>query len=258
MAQPGFSPNTVNQHVQVGNELWIGNPGGGWQMRDPGVTAANDAKAATAAQAASDKAATEARFTQGKQDLTDFNSRFSTAAPKIINDTSAKYNLGALLDASNTSTGDLRTSQYNIGNTGAGGYASQGQVDNVINKRLSPKQSLDAENYLRGTTAAQNEEQMLFTPYQVEAQGLNERLTREATGYNAEQQRELEGLLGSINAGVQLTGQQIAQATELAKAEKAYQQAIDQQKISSGAVKLSSGDVFKNLQSGQVWNPYQV
>lgn len=33
MAQPSFNPDTVNQHVQVGNELWIGNPGQGWHLR---------------------------------------------------------------------------------------------------------------------------------------------------------------------------------------------------------------------------------
>lgn len=33
MAQPSFAPDTVNQHVQVGNELWIGNPGQGWHLR---------------------------------------------------------------------------------------------------------------------------------------------------------------------------------------------------------------------------------
>lgn len=33
MAQPSFAPDTVNQHVQVGPELWIGNPGQGWTMR---------------------------------------------------------------------------------------------------------------------------------------------------------------------------------------------------------------------------------
>ena len=44
MAQPSFAPDTVNQHVQVGSDLYIGNPGQGWTLRPRSVTTANDFK----------------------------------------------------------------------------------------------------------------------------------------------------------------------------------------------------------------------
>ena len=31
--EPSFAPDTVNQHVQVGDKLWIGNPNQGWHER---------------------------------------------------------------------------------------------------------------------------------------------------------------------------------------------------------------------------------
>lgn len=216
--QPPYAPNVVNQTVSYGGKTWKGNPGGSWyeEVKDP----MEGLRAEQAALAAKQKAETDARFTQNKQDLAGFNTRFSDAVPKIIDDTSKKYELGKLLGISTglgTRVADLRG---NLSGTGAGGYANASQVDKAVSTRYLPQYNQAVSNLQTGTALAQNEQTTLLKPFEVESNLLNDRLAREATGYSQDQQRELDGLLERMRLGNALTIEEMRRATTLAQLEQ--------------------------------------
>lgn len=243
-----------------------GNPGQGWTDITDQVQADNAAQALKDSQAkidaanAADKAANDARFAQDKTDVTDFNTKFSTAVPGIINDTSDKYQLGDLLGQSNALNTRVKNLQGNLTNEGAGGYANANQVDAAINSRYLPAAQTAVSNLQTGTQLAQNEENTLLTPYTTEATLLNDRLAREATGYTTEQQNELDSLVSQMNAGVSLSQTQIQQATALATAEKEYQNNLDLQNLKNSAttsdsnryITIGDGSQLYDTQTGQI------
>lgn len=219
-----------------------------------------EAKKQQEALLAKQKAETEARFLQGKNDITDFTNRYKVAVPQIVNDTSAKYGLDTLLGQANSLNTRVKTLQGNLNNAGAGGYANAGQVDAAVNSRYLPAAQTAVTNLQTGTALAQNEENQLFKPYDVEGAMLTERLAREATGYTAEQNRELDALIAQLNAGVSLTTAQIQRATALATAEKNYQQAIEVAKLNNPTTTttnakdryISIGDGLYDVQTGNI------
>lgn len=183
------------------------------------------------------KAATDARFAQDKTDITNFNNDFSTAVPKIISDTSQKYGLDTLLGVTQNLGSRISDLQTNSSNTGAGGFASASQVDQAVQGRYLPQYNSAVSNLEKGTTLAQNEENTLLTPYTTKAQLLNDRLSRESTGYTTEQQQELDALVAKMNAGVTLTNAEQERANQLALAEKTYNQAVQVQELKNQQLK---------------------
>lgn len=189
-------------------------------------------------QLAANKAATDARFAANKQELGDFNTRFQSAIPGIINAPAEKYGVGTLLGATNQAATELHRTRENVGGMGAGGYASQGQVNSAVNTNLLPKYNAASENLLRAASVAQGESQMMFAPYQAEAGMLNDRLSREATGYSQQQENELSTLITQMNAGVNLTTAQMTQATQLAQLEQAKYQFEKELQVSNEATEI--------------------
>lgn len=211
------------------------------------------AQAKIDAQTAQNKADTDARFAQNASDLTAFNTKFGTAVPQIINDTSTKYGLGTLLGQANALNSRVSTLQNNSDNSGAGGYASGAQVDAAVNSRYLPRAQQAVTNLNTATGLAQNEEQTQITPYTTEANLLNDRLAREATSYTAEQQSTLDALIAQMNAGVSLTSAQIQQATSLAVAEKNYQATLATNQANKDIANTRATQTAKAVGSGGIF-----
>lgn len=208
---------------------WDDNYYENWKKTQPGYAASQlqqQNKQNTDALVANQKAETDARFAQSKEDIQGFTSRYGAAVPQIVNDTSSKYGLGTLLgnaQALNTRVQDLKT---NASGVGAGGYANADQVDRAVQTNYLPQYNTAVSNFQTGMGLAQAEQTQLLKPLETEGSMLNDRLAREATGYSQAQQRELDGLIEQMRIAGSLTQEQMQQATQLAVAEKQFQQAL--------------------------------
>ena len=98
-------------------------------------------------------------------------------------------------------------------------------------------------NELLGYDLAQQEKELL--PFQSEQALLSDRLAREATGFSEDAQRELDGIIQKMNAGIKLSESELQRAHELAIAELGYKQAIEVAKISAEASKYGSDKTFE-------------
>lgn len=110
--------------------------------------------------------------------------------------------------------------------------ATQGQVEAMTANRMGKLQPAAGE----ATTAAQNaqgiantqmgmaigEQERLEKPYGVEREMLSERQAREFTGFGQVEQRDLDGLLAKLSAGVTLTSGEMNRMTQLADQENSY------------------------------------
>lgn len=226
-----------------------------------------DQQKALTDQAAANKLATDARFDANKAELGNFVNKYQTEVPGIINDTSNKYQLGTLLGQTNALNTRVKDLSGNLTNS-ATGYANAGQVDKAINSNYLPRYQTAVQNLQTGTQLAQNEENTLLQPYQVEGSLLNDRLAREATGYSQDQQNQLDVLIQNMNAGISLTTAQMQQATELARLEqqkeqyesdlsyKKQQDSQAQADVSKDYIDVGNGTLY-NVRTGQfIRSPY--
>ncbi len=249
--KPNYSPNTVNQTVDFGGMRWKGNPGSDWVADGP--TGGGNANASSGGANAD---AMNAKFANDKNDVTSFLTKYQSAVPGIINDTSAKYDIPGQTAGVNALNTRVKTLQGNLDNSGGGGYSNAGQVDSAINSRYLPQYSTALQNLNTSAGLAQTEEGQLTKPYEAEGQLLNERLGREMTGFTSEQQRELEGYLAKLQSGTQLSVAQMQAANALAVAQKGYQATVDSQKIQSQNQTLAPGSTYYNPTTGTAYNPF--
>lgn len=135
----------------------------------------------------------------------------------------------------------LRTSFANIPFTYRdaiqGTDVNQNQLDRIIGRKsyeMAPALT-SAENALTtGENAlnlrlgyAQSDIARQLLPMQAGQQLLSERLARETSLFTSENERELNGLIAKINAGVTLSEGEKNRANQLAIAEKGYQNALE-------------------------------
>lgn len=212
------------------------------------------AQAKIDAQNAANQAATDARFASNKQELSDFNSSFGSAVPSIINEESAKYNLPGLANQATALNNRVTDLQGNLTGQGAGGYASSNQVDAAINSKYLPRYQTAVTNLNNASQLAAGETQTRLTPYTTQANLLNERLSREATGYSQEQQQQLDSLVAQMQAGVQLSTAQIQQMTQLAVSEQNYQAQLATLQNQKEIAQLTN-DRLKSIGAGGVYDP---
>lgn len=210
----------------------------------------------TNALAAQQKQAMDQEFANEKQAVSDFSNKYKGDVNNVVNNTSAKYNLPDLANISNALDSRIHELSGNTNNAGAEGMASASQVDQAIQSRYLPQYQQAVSNQSNATQAAQTEENQLLAPDQAEASLLNQRLAQEMSGFTNEQKNELDGLLASMNAGVQLTTAQQQRANELAIAEEGYQNALNQTKLQQQNVVLPPGDTYYNTATGTTYNPY--
>jgi len=257
--KPSYAPNVVNQTVTMNGYTWKGNPGTDWSLVGPaGDNPSNTGGQQQAITDALDKqrAGFDKLVTAGKNDITDFLTRYSTAVPQTINDVTGKYKIPEQTNIVNSLNSRIQDLQGNTSNSGAGGFASAGQVDAAINSRYLPQFNTAVSNLGTSSTAANNEIATRLTPYTTEASMLNDRLAREMTGFTAEQQTQLQTLVDQLNAGVTLTGQQLQYAEELAKAKYSYDQALaTAQTENLQPQSITAGNWVYDPASGSFYNP---
>lgn len=172
---------------------------------------------------AANKAANDTRFAQNRTDLTGAIGSYGTAAKGANDYVSDKYNLPGLVSNLNnlrTGAGQL---QFNTEGTGAGGYASQNQVNNALTNVINPKMSLAASALGTASTAAQGEYANIIDPEKMKVSTLSDQIARESTGYSLEQKNELDSLLGQLSSIGTLGAAEMNRLTQLAQQENAYQ-----------------------------------
>lgn len=202
-------------------------------------------------QAAQNKTAMDARFASNKNELNTFNTTYKDAATNTANAVSDKYKLPDQVGMVNALDSRIQDLSGNLSNTGAGGYASAGQVDKAINTNYLPRFNTAIGNLTRSSTAANQEYNQNIAPYQTQAQLLNDRIARESTGYTTEQTNELDGLLKLINDGVTLSGQQMDRLNKLSELENTYATAKYTADKNNQYPQVQPGNGIYNTQTGQ-------
>jgi len=90
--------------------------------------------------------------------------------------------------------------------------------------RSALNEATGLQSQLLGYDLAQQEKELL--PFQSEQALLSDRLARESTGYSQDAERELNGILEKMKAGIQLSEAELQRAHELSLAEWSYKQAV--------------------------------
>lgn len=234
MAQPNFSPNTVNQHVQVGNELWIGNPGSGWTLRPAAQTATQDAKNLMEEQAR--KTAELNAAQKLKQD--EFLTRFRTAVsgqetlPTMANRIGGELGLPALRESAQGLTKTLSsipqvqtqaTRGYDVNSNQLARIIGQKQSEIAPAAQQAVTQQQAAESNLAtqlGYGVAQQQKDLL--PFTTEKDLMSDQLAREFTGFTTDKQNALSLALQQIANGQALSLQELQNANAMAIAKIQY------------------------------------
>lgn len=260
---PGEVFNSSNGDIRNynGRAVRVTNPGNGTRdLEDLGDYGSYQSNQNTTDLAAKQKGETDARFAANRDELTNFNNDYQNGIKGIVDTTSSKYNLPALLEQANGLNTRVQDLSTNMNGTASGGYASGAQVDRAIQTNYLPRAQQATSNLQTGTALAQNEESQLFKPWDTRAQSLTERLNRESTGYTAEQKNELDAIVAKIQAGAVVTAAEIEKAKAIAVAEKDYQARVDAQKLQNQNVTLQPGSIYYNPSKGAsgVFNPYGI
>lgn len=230
---------------------------------DPTVDA-YDYKGASDAQAkiqGDQKVAMDTRFAQNRSDITGAINSYQTAIPQAQQAADTKYNVTGqlgLVNALETRISDLKN---NTSGTGAGGYASNAQVDNAVNSKYLPQYNTANANLGRSATLAAGDVATAIDPYKTQVTALNDQIVRESTGYTQEQQNELTTLLTKMNQGFQLSQSEADRANQLALADKQYANAsalADKQAEakkndpSSRYINIGNGDQVYDVVTGKI------
>lgn len=182
---------------------------------DSGQARLNQQQKEATALAEKQKAETDARFGANKKELGDFVTRYGEAVPKIIEDTYKEFNVGDLLGYANALNSRISELKGNTNFAGAGGYANAGQVDAAVNTNFLPRFLTASDNANRAASIASSQVNARLSPYQTEAQLINDRMAREMTGYSTLQQNELTTLLEKMRQQGSLTLAEYNRATQL-------------------------------------------
>ena len=81
---------------------------------------------------------------------------------------------------------------------------------------------------------------------------MSERASRESTGYTEDMQRELDGLIEKMKAGITLSEGEKERANRLAIAEKQYSTQLEIAKLNQQKYAATPGGVIYNTSTGQI------
>lgn len=159
--------------------------------------------------------------------MTDFLGTYKTDVASAQNDASAKYNVPTfenLVTGLTSRISDLENNSSNsgggsVGNTGAGGFSSMGQVDTALSSRYVPQLNAAESNLNTANTLAKTYVDQRLAPDQAFESLLATNITTAMSGLTSTQQTVLQGILGKLDAGVKLS------TTEM-QAGEAYAQAL--------------------------------
>lgn len=111
------------------------------------------------------------------------------------------------------------------------------------------------QNALNYTQAGEAQNNLNIIPYQQEGQYIQQAMAQAATGWDANQQAALSALQAKMQAGVQLSAQEMQSYATLTQAEQQYQAAIAANQAGIEEAKL--GQQFQALSPGQqLYNVY--
>lgn len=192
--------------------------------------------------------------TSGKQDITDFLTKYSSDVPSVYNSTYAKYNIPGQLDYVGALNNRIKDLQGNQTNEGAGGFSSAGQVDAAINSRYLPLYETGVTNLANSSSLANTEAAQLLQPDVTAGNLLNDRLAREMTGFTSDQQNVLQGLIANLNAGVSLTNTQLTLANNLALKMQDYNNQLSLLKQQQAVTVVPASSNIYNAGTGQFTN----
>ncbi len=158
--------------------------------------------------------------------------------------------------AVNTLTSTVANLPGELTRSARGADVNQGQLTRQIAEKVAPVQGAltAASAELAGTRDAlgqqigfeQSQQAKDLAPYQTEQQMLSEYYAREMTGYNQAAERELNGYIQKLNAGITLTEGEKTRANQLAMAEMDYKKAIETANISANASRYSTDKQFES------------
>lgn len=181
---------------------------------------------------AKQKAERDARYASNKAELGEYTTELETKVPQITEQVYSKYKIPDQVqgvNALNTRIAQLQTGS-GMGET-AGGYANAGQVDKALSTGYIPQFNTAAGNLNTSVGVAQTEYSNLIQPTLIKGNILTDRIARESTGYDTQQQNELDTLLTRYQMGVQMSENEKNRIHELAVNEKAYE--FEKQKLAS-------------------------
>lgn len=139
------------------------------------------------------------------------------------------------------------------------------QLQNIMNMqtwKLAPIQQraqAQAENagqlMQQQIGALQQQQQKELTPYQQEQQFLQDRMARETSTFNQQNQNELAALTSKMQTGAQLSTDEQNRLNQLKMAELEYKKAIQTTQMGLQNVALSPGQTYFNPVTGYAYNP---
>lgn len=194
-------------------------------------------------------------------------------ATQLYQTANQQYNVPGL---ASTAT-DLNNRVLNAPNTNlnlARGFNyDQNQVDAATTRDLRILQPLASAATSNWQTAAgladkqvgyglqQNATNLL--PVQAQGQMMADLWARQSTGFTSAMEQELQGLMGKMNAGIQLSATEMSRANTLAQAQTSYKNAITSanaqiasSQIGNQNVTLSPGQTYLNTITGKAYNPF--
>jgi hypothetical protein len=143
---------------------------------------------------------------------------------------------------------------YDIGST---------EINNGIanaSAYLTPQSNAATANYNTAAglasqyvTAGQAQNAQNLLPIQSQGTLLQQQEAAQSTGWNNAAQSEFQGLINKMNAGVTLSGTEMARANQLAQSEEAYQQAIGTSQLANQYQNIKAGDTLANTFTGGVY-----
>jgi len=144
------------------------------------------------------------------------------AVPQIMDRAYQTFNIPGMLETTNALSTRIDDIKGNLTGHGADGSASASQVDAAVNSNYLPRYLSSNEQLQRGVSLAQNQISTELIPWTTKINLANDQVARESVGYNTQQQRELDALLGRMQAGLQLTIEQQRRVDQLAESERNY------------------------------------
>lgn len=284
--KPSYAPNVVNQTVEMGGNVWKGQPGGDWTLQSSGgSTGSTDTGTSGAGGVAGtgfnlpdfsgivnqQRQATSGLLSGQQAQIGDYLQGYRNAIggqetqQAMWNRLAQETGYPQLMQQATTLNNQLAMIPQTQISATRGYDVNANQLDRLMNMqqwKLAPlaqratAQAQTAGQLMSGQIAAtQAQQQKELLPYQAQQALLTDQLARQATMFTSQNESELQGLEYAMQTGAQLTSGQLDRYNELKKAQIAYNQAISTANIAQMYRTLSPAQGVFNAVTGTV-TPY--
>lgn len=210
----------------------------------------------------------------GPKSATDYMGAYSQAVANnptytsLYNTANQQFNVPATAQQATYLQNQVNQVAPNAYQTAKGFDYSEPQVENAINTNLrflQPEANAAAQVAQTNQNLAgqyvnlgmqQNQQNLL--PIQSYGPMLQQAMAQQATGWNQAAQNEFQGLQAKMNAGVQLSQQEMDRANSLLQAQQAYQQAINTAQIQQQFQNVGAGNNLVNTFTNSIINPGEL